>query len=313
MIFDYAIISTFILTAILFVILNYLRSSLKNIVKKLDVRELNTFNLNILVFYFFLAFILLGKLVVILAFPLELKLFSMQIPIFSQAMFFLITQGVSIAVYIFAIAIIVVHWNLKPDFRYLFLSKVLKFILFFALIEFVISIISYVSLNYNLLFFQELLSEMRFWTLNDEIVRICSIFIVLLLVASFVILWILQRKQKSLTHLLFILVAFITLFIEIFVSLYNFQFLHGKDIMALCLSDIFSFPGGIFSWIWFFIILLTPGVIFYSYFLIKLDTYFLNIYYARNYSLQINKIAFICLLGIGINSIFPGFLIYVFS
>lgn len=313
MIFDYAMLSAFLLCAVLFVILNYLRSSLKKIVIKLNVRELNAFNLNMLVFYFFLAFILLAKIIIILSLPLQLKQFSMQIPVYSRIMFFLITQGMVIAVYIFAIVIIVVHWNLKPNFRYIFLAKVLKFILYFALAEFVVSALSYANLNFHLLFFQEPVLHTWFSGTDVNLLRFLSVAMLLLLALAFISLWLLNRKQRPGIHALFIAAALLTLVVELIVAAYHFQFVHIRDLPALPISTLFSFPEVIFSWLWFFLILFIPGALIYGYILMKLDSSFLNIYFARNYSLQLNKIVFLCLLGVGANALFPGFLIYLFS
>ena len=311
MIFDYAIISTFILTSILFVILAYLRSSLKKIVLNPEPKDLNTINLNMLVFYFFMAFVLLGKLVVILAFPLEINTFSFSVAFFSLPLVFLIIQGMAIAVYIFAIMILIIQWNLKPDFRYKFLAMVLKFILFFAALEYIISIISYLRLNYDLMFFKQTAIGTDFFAISDEIAGILSLAVVILLLVCYINLWLLRHKQSRSGALLFIIFGILTLIVEISVALNNFQYLYANDKGELLLSAVFSFPGGFFSWIWFFLIILTPAVIIYSYILMKLDANFLNIYYARNYSLRLNQIAFLGLLGIGINAIFPGFLIYI--
>lgn len=313
MIFDYAIIGTFILTSILFVILAYLHSFLKKIIIIPETKDLNTFNLNMLVFYFFLAFILLGKLVVILSFPLEINKFSMSVTFLSKPLVFLIIQGLAIAVYIFAIMIIIIQWNLKPAFRYKFLASVLKFILFFASLEFVISLVSYVLLNFDLMFFQKSSITINIFAMSDKFAGLLSVVVLMMLFVCYGLLWLLKHKQKRGVYLLFLLCALFTLLVEVFVALHNFHYLYGNERGELLLNAVFSYPGGFFGWLWFFLILFTPGVIFYSYFLIKLDADFLNIYYARSYSLRLNKLAFLSLLGIGINAVFPGLLIYLIS
>ena len=196
---------------------------------------------------------------------------------------------------------------------YLFGQYLFRQILYFALAEFVVSALSYANLNFHLLFFQEPVLHTWFSGADVNLLRFLSVAMLLLLALAFIFLWLLNRKQRPGIHALFIAAALLTLVVELIVATYHFQFVHIRDLPALPISTLFSFPEVIFSWLWFFLILFIPGALIYGYILMKLDSSFLNIYFARNYSLQLNKIVFLCLLGVGANALFPGFLIYLFS
>ncbi len=313
MIFDYAILVTFILSSLLLFIITYLRHTLLRLSKKSDINDLNKFSLSILIFYFFLSFVLLGKLVVIIAMPVELSKFSILLPLFSFPSLFLCSQGFFLACYVFCIAIIVVNWNLQPKYRYSHLASVLKFVLYFALTDLLVSCLGYIKLSFEYLFIKEPIDTTGFWDLNNSIIEKLPLTIIILVLCSFILLWLLKRKFSPVIYYFFSLFFFSSLILEIYMSLYNLQYILDKQMLNTSIIDLLSLPAGFFAWLWFFLVQLAPGALIYGFFLMKMDKYFLNIYYARSYSLQMNQIAFICLAGLSFTALLPNILILFFS
>jgi len=313
LIFDYAILMTFVLTALLFIIIILLRSSLLKLSDKAASKSLNRFSLHLMIFYFFMAFILLGKLVSLLALPTELKNYAFKFSLFSFPSLFLTNQGLFFSVYVFCIAMMVIHWNLKPDIRYHYLAKVLKFILFFSLLDLLISFIEYFQLNQTLLFYKQAVSRSAFWSWSWPAQPSFLFIIVLLLLCVAAFSWLWQKKQNRFGQYIY-LTLFITLWsMEIVLTVFNLKYLHSPTVLHTSVMQMFALPSGIISWLWFFLIVFTPGALFYSFLLCKLDKAFLNIYYARSYVLQLNKIVYLSLVGLGLLALLPNILIYVFN
>jgi len=313
LIFDYAVLITFILTSLLLFVVIYLRNILLRLSGKSDINDLNKFSLTILIFYFFLSFVLLGKLMLIIAMPVELHKFSLQPALFSFPSLFLVSQGIFLGFYVLCIAVIVINWNLKPVFRYTYLASVLKFVLFLALFDVIISFSGYIRLNFEYLFMHNLIDLSAFWDLNSPISKILPLSLAVMVLLLFLLTWLLRRKYRPAVYYLFLFIFICVFFTEIFLSVYNLQYIFDKKMLETGIINLLSFPYGFFTWLWFFLMLLAPGALIYGFFLMKMDKYFLNIYYARSYSLQMNQIAFVCAAGLAVTAMLPNILLFLFS
>jgi len=313
LIFDYAVLITFILTSLLLFIIIYLRNILLKLSGKTDINDLNKFSLTILIFYFFLSFVLLGKLTLIIALPVELIKFSLQPALFSFPSLFLASQAFFLGCYVLCIAIIVINWNLKPIFRYSYLASVLKFVLIFSLFDLLVSFSAYINLNFQYLFMQKMFDMSGFWEFDSQINEIIPAALAAMVFCLFFLLLLLKRIYRMSVYYLFLFIFICSLFAEIYLSIYNLQYIFDKQMLQTGIIDLLSIPDGFFTWLWFFLLLLAPGALIYGFFLMKMDKYFLNIYYARSYSMQMNQIAFVCVTGLAVTAMLPNILIFLFS
>ncbi len=305
MFYDYVLITSFILSSIIIALTVYIYHSIqKHLCAKTKqyqiLQKKQKTYLNIL--YFFLLSIFLTRLIFCAAFPMQLEHLAIVSRVNSLSIIYLLYQALAALIYLLFIFLLQLNHHIKLMHKYEYLLKVLKFSLYFIGIDLILSLAGWLGYNFDLLFPSVLINDKGAVTVANTI---AGGLIAGLIVFS-VLFWFLQRKRKSLIRILFVLVMLLTSAVALYVSFFNAGFYwSGSSAFAL-----FTYNEAAYGWLWFILVLSAAGSQIIAGIMLSLKEQFINRYFAINYTLQLNRIALIAVLGLCINALLPQIILW---
>ena len=304
MFFDYVLIASFILSAIIIlisaIVLKYIKvNSAKEHKPYHEIQSKLKIYLNIL--YFFLLSIFTTRLLFCVFFPMQLIDLNIYPGGNTSSIVFMIYQGSVAAFYLFFIFLFWLHGQLQLLYKYQYLIKVLKFILYFIVLDLIISMAGYLKFNYDLLF------NVNFVDARISKPPSLLFFIGLIGILIFVsdLFFLLKKRRQRWIQGLYSFLLLITTGLALIIGYMNFVFYMDLDVFKT-----FTYHQVYYSWLWFLLILAALGSQIITSVILNNKSKFLNHYFAINYSLQLNRISVIAAIGLSANAVLPQVMLY---
>lgn len=247
--------------------------------------------------YFFLLSIFLTRLVFAVTFPMQLEQLAVNGNKSGFSILYMLYQALSAVLYLLIVFLLQLNQHLKLTHKYEYLLKVLKFSLSFIGLDLILSVAGWFKYNVDLLFPSALPISANLKTIPDVIVAGLLIEMLIFIV----LFWLLQQKRKPLIRSLFLMSMFLTSLTALYVSYCNAGFYRSAE----PLFAFFTYKEAAFGWMWFVLVLSAAGSQLIAGIMLRLKEQFINRYFAINYTLQLNRITLIAVLGLGINALLP--------
>jgi len=301
---EYAIFGTIILTLFLLFTISLIRPIIKGVAAKEGLSAegnqavLHKIQLNVRIIFFFLIFILLGKVIFLLAFPFEINSFNYVIGADSDAVVLFHLQIFFLILYGSILSLVVLHDKLKPAYRYYFLNKVLLFTLIFSAAEVLISSIIFIIQQYQFIWSSYFpkgipakitLVETVIKSGNSAIFNLLGIGLFIVYTVLFV--WNIRRFNLLLQKIIAGLVLF-GLLIDNFLILDTWRLLFGASVPSEKLFSVFLPSGGMSATIWFALVVVTAVSQILTFFISQLKDKFIAVQLNTHYRLQLNRISY---------------------
>ncbi len=301
MFFDYTLIISLILSALFLSISAWMKQDITVHTDKLhDFHK--KFTLYRKIYYFFILTIFLTRLLYFVSFPQQIvdgfhfnsASGSFQIPL-------LITEGLFSLFYLLFMFFIHAAEEIKPPARKDYFNKVLFYFHLFILVDLSISLILYLQAGYYLILPAYTFKTTTFLPI---ISKQLSFILGLLLIFVYIAFWIVQKKRNKTGHFLFIFISLIAIGLALLAGIGNLPFFFDH----LCYLKLFTYQNGFYAAVWLMLAYFAIVSQMAAMSVHSLKKLFINRYFALNVILQLNRITFLCVLGLIINSILPNIL-----
>ncbi len=306
MFYDYVLLTYFILSSVFMALSAFVfqtvRKQFSTQTKQYQAlqKKIKTY-LNML--YFFLLSIFITRLIFATAFPMQLD----QLAIISEgntvSVVFMLYQALAGLIYLLIVFLLQLNHHIKLIYKYEYLLKVLKFSLYFIGLDLILSVAGWFKYNADLFFPSVLHKSNAIKTLPDVMVWGLLSGVLLFVV----IYWLVQRKRKTAIRILFWIVMLLTSFVALYTSYINAGFYwSAKNAFSL-----FTYKDAAYGWLWFVLILSAVGSQVIAAVMLVIEERFINRYFVINYSVQLNRIALISVLGLFVNALLPQIILWL--
>jgi len=280
---------------------------------------LQKIQLNVRIIFFFLIFILLGKVIFLLAFPFDINHFDYRIGATSDALVFFNLQIVFIILYASILSLVVFHDKLKPEYRYYFLNKVLFFTLVLSSAEVLISSVLYIIQQYQFLWSVNYATGLlhKFAFVNSLLKPgNLPLFLVmalgLFLVYSVLFIWNIRRFNPLLQKILFVLVLSGLFLYHLFI-LNAWQLLFGSTVATEKVFSLFLPGHGMSGTIWSILISIAVVSQILAFFINLLKDKFMAVQLNTHYRLQLNRVSYYGFSGLLLLLLWPWIMFWFFK
>ena len=312
MIYDYTLLSSFLFTSLLILIIGYTRHLMQRLAdknktpSKAEIQyNSKRVDINCRLIIFIVFIIIISRIAFTVSFPTEFEQYQRIDFIFSIRTIFLAWQSILIFSYIYFLFRIFLGNRLQDEYRYQYLSKALIFYAIIAIIDLISSFSIYNILSYDLIYPIEdmvSLSGKQIY-LNQEYISLLSILIGLI---GFIIFFIrVQKRRTPFNFLGYIILHLITLSLIVYFMFDHIEYFFTSQSLLYSALDIFSFSTGFIGWIWLSITYLGLSSHAFGYTIIRWKDKFINRQIAINYIVQLNKLSFVSVLCICFIAILP--------
>lgn len=308
MLYDFIIIGSLISTSVLLFFISFSiqagsglpLSNNKMIDEKFHI-HLNKQNLYIKIILFFLVTVIVTRTVFLISFPIELNKYNFGNHFLSERFFFITAQGVITFCYFLFLFAFLVFFNLKLNYRIIYMRRVSKLVLFFILADILFSAILYFKINYNMI----LPLNMKFtgfWFSDFILINLEKInllfFIALLL---FFLMNARLRKQTKMFYFVTYNVVFIALeLLLLCLTVYNLSYFFASESLLYSALDLFSYRLWYVGSTWIILILCSIGGHIATQIFIKIKNQLINSNYSTNYIININRTTLVIIIGLSI-------------
>ena len=308
MFFDYVLLSAFILSAILIAISStihqlvstQLRSPQKKyheIQKKVKLYQK--------LLYFFILSGFVARMMFAVSFPIQLdsiSIFSGQV---NASVLFLLYQALVVAIFLLFIFLVWLYQQLRLEFKFIYFLKVLKFILSFNIIELIISSVAYLYLTKTMMFRMELVKTGPIQMPNKSII-FAVLIVLVLLIFTYILL---QRKRTGLLYSFFTMALLVSCSLSLMLAHSNIYYYFDK----IDLFKPFTASSSYYGWLWILLVLVIVSGQIITGIMINLKNRFTNRYFAINYTMQLNRVVLLAVIGLNLNALFPQLMILIFN
>ncbi len=299
MFFDYTLIISLLLSALFLAISAWIKQNI--IVASAKSYEFHKkIKIYQKIYYFFILTVFLTRLLYFISFPQQISDgFSFDSASGVLLTPFLAIEGLLSFGYLVFMFFIHSIDEIKPPFRRDYLIKVLFYFHLFILLDLIISIAMYLLAGYYLVL-PVTTYQVISW-IPPSFLNKLSIALGLLLVLQSVTFWLVQKKRNATGRALFLFFAITVTGLALVAGAGNLQFLFDP----LHYMELFTYQKGFYASLW---LILAFGVIISQVAAISihaLKEQFTNRYFALNVVLQLNRITFICVIGLIANSVLP--------
>ncbi len=312
MIYDYALLSSFLFASLLILTIGYSQYLIQRLAHKNKISgkaeiQYNSkrVDVNCKLIIFIVFIIIVSRIAFIMTFPSEIAQYQRTDFIFSIRTFFLTWQSILVFSYIYFLFRIFLGGRLQEAFRYSYLSKTLIFFAIITIIDIIASFSVYNILSYDLMYpIEDVVSQNgRELSLSKEYLIILSIIIGLI---GFIIFFIrIQKKRTPFNFLGFILLHIVTLSLLMYYMFDHIEYFFTNQSLLYSGLDIYNFSSGFVGWIWLFIIYLGLSSQTFGLTIIRWKDKFVNRQIAINYIIQLSKLSFISVLCVFFIAILP--------
>jgi len=302
-IYDYALLSSFLFASLLILIIGYTRFLMQRLAKKNSGKAEIQYNskrveINCRLIIFIIFIIIISRAAFTATFPSGISQYQRTDYIFSTRTIFLCWQSILIFSYIYFLFKIFLSKRLQDVFRYQYLSKTLVLFAVIAIIDLITSFSFYNVVSYDLIYpIEEIvtISEKQIY-FQKEYINLLSILIGL---TGFIVFFIrVQKKRTPFNFLGYIIMHSITLLLIVYFIFDHTEYFFTSQSFLYSALDIFSFSSGFVGWIWLFIIYLGLSSQVFGLTIIRWKDKFINKQIAINYIVQLSKLSFISVLCI---------------
>jgi hypothetical protein len=311
-IYDYTLLSSFLFSSLLILIIGYSRYLMQRLAhknknsgkaeiqynsKRVDI------NLRLIIFIVFI--IIISRITFIVTFPSEIAQYQRTDYIFSMRTFFLSWQSILVFSYIYFLFRIFLGDRLQIAFRYQYLSKTLIFFAIITMIDLITSFTLYNILSYNLIYpIEDIVIET-----NRQLNLSKEYFIILLIIiglTGFIIFFIrIQKKRTPFNFLGYILLHIVTLSFGVYYMFDHIEYFFTNQSILYSGLEIFSSSSGFVGWIWLSVIYLGLSSQAFGLTIIRWKDKFINRQIAINYIVQLSKLSFISVLCVFFIAVLP--------
>lgn len=298
MFFDYALIFSLSLSALLLAVSAWFTRTLTD--PKLKWTDLQKkIKLQQKIFYFFILSIFFTRLIFIAAFPEQLvSLFRFNGNQNPLLIWLLVMEGFIAFLYLLFLFFFYQTHELKPPFRKTYTRKLLTRFHLFLSFDLIISVISYLLMGWHLAFPNSSPVLHTGLENNTDVFAFILAGLLLLLSVSF---WLVQKKRNQTARVLFVFFLLTSAVVSIFLGLRNIPLLFS----SLNLLQLFTFTRGFYGPLWLLLFFTIMGSEIIALTVHALKEEYINRYFALNMVLQLNRIAFICAIGLIANAALP--------
>lgn len=313
MIYDYTLLSSFLFSSLLILIIGYTRHLMQRLAKanlssdkKAEIQyNSKRVDINCQLIIFIVYIIIISRIGFTASFPLEVEQFHRIDSIFSMRFLFLTWQSIIIFSYVYFLFRIFLGNRLMDEYRYMYLEKTLVFYAVIAIFDLIASFSFYNLIIYDLIFpVNDILS-----TVNPPIIHIdqyISLILILIGLVGFILFFIrVQKKRTPFNFIGYIFMHVVTLSLVIYFMFTNIEYFFAVQSLLYSALDVFSISTGFAGWIWLLVLYLGLSSQAYGYTIIRWKDKFINKQIAINYVVQLGKLSFVSVICICFIAMLP--------
>jgi hypothetical protein len=318
LIFDYTLLTSFLFTSLLILILGYTNYLIKEWIQKNDSagKAENQYNskkvdINCRLVIFLIVAIIISRTGFVVTFPVAVQKYGRADFLFSMRTIFLIWQSIVILTYIYFLFRIFLEKRLKDDYHYQYLQKTFLFYAVFSILDLISSFLLYNFISYDLIFpVSKNISPTILTNTNSE--SFYGLFLLLIMLTGFVLFFIrIQKKRAPFNFISYSILHLFTLMIIIYFMYENIAYYFAGQSLLHSALNIFSVSSGFAGLIWLVILYLGIASQTFAYTIIRWKDKFINKQIAINYTVQLSRLSFVSVICLSFIAVLPMIFILV--